>query len=292
MTPGKTDLTDIIEKLGQIGFSDQEARIYVALVQIGPATAYELGKQAKLAVPNTYNVMRSLTEKGAATQVSGQPARYIAVQPQQFLETMASRTTRICEELAGRMGSLSPEANDDYVEMLSSPAAIDKRILATIEDARSQILLKATSPLPERIHKALQAAAKRGVEILFVYYGDKPKLREGAKVRLWPHEGNGANIGPDFFLLCVDFKQALAREPSGLNGAYSENRSFVYLAGVFLRHELYLAEIMTKFEAEIEDAFGPALYKLRESYGMLAMEEDIRSFVESRLKRRPAQIVD
>lgn len=289
MGAAKTDLADIIEKLGQIGFSDQEAKIYIALVQIGPATAYELGKQAKLAVPNTYNVMRSLTDKGAATQVSGQPARYIAVQPQQFLESMASRTARICEDLAGKMGSLTQEANDDYVEMLSTPAALDKRVLDTIDNAQSQILLKATSPLPERFQKALQTAAKRGVEILFVYYGDKPKLSATSKVRLWPHEGNGANIGPDFFLLCVDFKRALIREPSGLNGAYSENRSFVYLAGVFLRHELYLAEIMTKFEAEIEEAFGPALYKLRESYGMLAMEEDIRRFVESRLRAKAGE---
>ncbi|MGK6316626.1 TrmB family transcriptional regulator [Neorhizobium sp. DT-125] len=292
MSAGKADFTDIIEKLGLIGFSEHEARIYVALVQVGPATAYELGKQAKLAVPNTYNVMRSLTEKGAATQVSGQPARYIAVHPGQFLEAMANRTTRICEELTEKMSSLTSEENDDYVEMLSTPDAIDKRIMATIEDAESQILLKATSPLPSRIHKALQAAAKRGVEILFVYYGEKPKLRETGKVRLWPHEGNGANIGPDFFLLSVDFKRAVVREPSGLNGAYSENRSFVYLAGVFLRHELYLAEIMTKFEAEIEDAFGPALFKLRESYGMLSVDDDIRRFVDSRVKRRSVQNVD
>ncbi|NSY41921.1 TrmB family transcriptional regulator [Agrobacterium tumefaciens] len=289
---GQSNNADIVGQLTQIGFSDQEARVYIALVQISPATAYELGKHAKLAGPNTYNVMRSLTEKGAASQVSGQPARYIAVPPQQFFDAMASRTSRLCEDLAGKLSHLGQDTNDDYVEMLSSPASLDKRIIATIESARSQIVLKATSPVPDRIHKALQAAAKRGVEILFVYYGEKPKLKGGAKIRLWPHEGNGANIGPDFFILCVDFKRALVREPSGLNGAYSENRSFVYLAGVSVRHELYLAEIMTKFETEIEGEFGPALYKLREAYGMLPLEEDILRFVETRLKPKKADAAE
>jgi sugar-specific transcriptional regulator TrmB len=285
MNAAKTELSEIVEKLGQVGFSDQEAKIYVALVQSGPATAYELAKQAKLAVPNTYNVMRALSEKGAATQVSEQPARYVAVPPRQFFEAMASRTSRVCDDLAEKMSSMSPASGGDYVEVLADAAAMDRRILDTIDSATSQILLKAICPLPPELLKALRMAAGRGVQILFVYYGERPDLA-GDDVRLWPHEGNGANIGFDYFLLCVDFRRALAREPSGLRGAYSENRSFVYLAGVFLRHELYLAEIMTRFEDEIEAAFGPALYKLRQAYGMLAIEEEIRSFVDDRLKAK------
>ncbi|MBY5774878.1 TrmB family transcriptional regulator [Rhizobium leguminosarum] len=282
----QSSTSEIVDRLVQIGFSDQEARIYMTLVLIGPATAYELGKQARLAVPNTYNVMRSLTGKGAAHQVSGQPARYIAVPPQQFFDAMASKTTRLCQELAGKLNNLRQDANDEYVEMLSAPASLEKRILATIDDAVSQIVLKTTSPVPVRIHKALQAAAKRGVEILFVYYGEKPRLPSGAKIRLWPHEGNAADVGPDFFILCVDSRRALVRDPSGMNGAYSENLSFVHLAGVYLRHEIYLAEIMMRFEDEIESEFGPALYKLRGAYGMLPLQGAILSFAEMRQKRK------
>jgi hypothetical protein len=38
------------------------------------------------------------------------------------------------------------------------------------------------------------------------------------------------------------------------------------MAESLIRHEVYLAEIFARFGAEIEEAFGPALVRLRERY--------------------------
>lgn len=275
-------ISEIHRDLTSLGFSEQEAKLYVALVQTGSATAYELAKKAKLAVANTYNIIRSLTERNATIQVSDQPARYVAVEPRELFGAMATRTNALCGELVGRLDALKPEETSEYVEMLSGDSTVERRILGVIESAEEQLLLKAYAPLSPVLLEALAVAAKKNIQILFIYYGDKPVLPEMPKVQLWPHEGNGVPIGADFFIICSDFRRALIYSPDKAEGAYSENRSFVYLAGVFLRHELYLAEIMTRFEPQIETAFGPALYKLRKSYGMLALGEEIMAFVHSR----------
>lgn len=285
MSQPADSIARIHRNLIALGFSEPEAKLYVALVQTGSATAYEVAKKAKLAVANTYNIIRSLAERGATIQVSDQPARYVAVEPSELFGAMAARTKALCGELVEGLDALKPEESSQYVEMLAG-SAIEKRIIAVIESAEEQLLLKAYAPLSASLVRALSAAASKGIHILFVYYGDKPSLPELANVQLWPHEGNGVAIGPDFFIICADFERALIHTPDKAEGAYSENRSFVYLAGVFLRHELYLAEIMTRFEPQIEEAFGPALYKLRESYGMLALGDEIMSFVRQRTKER------
>jgi hypothetical protein len=61
----------ILADLTAIGFTDHEARIYLALVSLGrPAIAYEIAKAASIPVANTYNVIRSLAKKGATKQVA------------------------------------------------------------------------------------------------------------------------------------------------------------------------------------------------------------------------------
>ncbi|MBS7701077.1 MULTISPECIES: helix-turn-helix domain-containing protein [unclassified Chelatococcus] len=281
-------LQDVQRDLVAIGFSDHEAKVYVALVAIGPATAYELARQAGLPVPNTYNVIRGLMKRAATTQISARPARYVAVPPDQFFGTLASETQKRCDALVSRLSTLSAPANADYVEMLEGWATIERRLIALIAGSTRQLVLRSPSVLAPAVWEELRKAVDRNVECLFVYYGEKPDLPDLPHVRLWPHEGNGASLGPDFFTICADFSSALIHSQDRQEGAFSENRSFVYLAGVFLRHELYLAEIMMRFETEVEETFGPALYKLRQSFGMIPLGEEIRSFVRSRLSYEPA----
>ena len=48
-----------------LGFSDHEARAYLALYRLQPATAYEVSKLAALPKANAYSVLESLSKKEA-----------------------------------------------------------------------------------------------------------------------------------------------------------------------------------------------------------------------------------
>jgi sugar-specific transcriptional regulator TrmB len=278
----QTDQQKIYEDLVGIGFSDHEARIYLALaLATEPATAYELAKAAQIPVANTYNVMRSLAKKGVSSQVAKDPVRYIAKPPSEVFAGMASAMQQRCDSLVSRFDKIRPQLADDYVEILNGVPNVEGRVGAMIDGSAQQLVLKSPGPLSPALTASLEAAVKRGVRVMMIYYGAEPKLPKG-QVHLWPHEGNAAEMGSDFFTITVDSKAGLAFNTVSYLAAYSENPTFVYLVDVLLRHEIYLAEIMTKLSDEVEENFGPALHKLRSRFGMVPINEQMQAYIDSR----------
>lgn len=283
----KADHQKIYEDLVAVGFSDHEARIYLALALAPqPATAYEIAKAAQIPVANTYNVMRSLAKKGATSQVSKNPVRHIAKSPAEVFNSMATEMQKRCQSLVSRFDNIRPELSDQYVEILNGRGDVERRIAAIIDGAEQQIALKSYTNLSPSLMEALERAIKRGVRLLFVYNGERPRLPKG-NVHLWPHEGNAADWGAYFSTISVDSSAALAFDGESFVAAFSENRTFVYLVDVYFRHEIYLAEIMLKLEPEIEALFGPALHRIRSEFGMVPINEQMRAFINARLP--PAQ---
>lgn len=284
---GDSEKGQILGDLTAMGFSEPEAHIYTALIVMDrPVTAYELAKGAQIPVANTYNVMRSLEKRGASKQVSDNPARYVATPPADLFLGIAEETNRRCHDLISRFEHIRPPQSEHYVEVFSGQQEIEKRVASMFADATENIVLKGRSELAPSVQKALADAVKRGVTCYFIYYGEPPVLPKG-DVHLWPHEGNGWDIGKDFLTVSVDFRAAIASHRENYTATFSENHTFVYLTDVLLRHEVYLAEIMTTLRDEVEEHFGPALYKLREKYATMPVSEQAWGFIRARLNGAP-----
>jgi len=272
----------LIDDLKASGFSDHEARIYLALYKLGAGTAYEVAKAASLQVPNTYNVIRSLTNRGAVRKVGDKPAQYVPIDPADLFDKMASRMTKLCGSIIDGFRSLEPEGEVSFVEIIQQQARIRERLVECVVQARSQVILKGATPLPDAVSDALVEAAGRGVQCLFVHYGDSPPKLLKAGVKCWPHEGNGVRLGmgEDYLTICCDFEKAVIhRTHPDSEAAYSENKSFVYMTSVMIRHEIYLAEIILALEPEIRERFGPGLYELRKQYSITPLGSSFEEFV-------------
>lgn len=272
----------IYGELTELGFSEHESRIFVALTtQSNAATAYELAKLTQVPVANTYNVIRSLERRGACRKVQENPAKYVAIEPREFLARIAEDTTRRCNSLIEKLEEITPPPQARYVDVLTGKDEVVPRIVQMIKGANRLIVLKFRAPLEKSIEKALANAIRRGVTCYVIYYDGELSLPSG-DLHLWPHEGNGIHMGKDFCMITVDNGQSLAFDAENFDAAYSENDIFVYLTDVLLRHEIYLAELMTKFQDDIERAFGPALSQLRERYALVPLARSTREYIEKR----------
>jgi HTH-type transcriptional regulator, sugar sensing transcriptional regulator len=266
----QSNLQELLPDLLALGFSEYEARAYVALYKLQPATAYEVSKLAGLPKANAYTVLESLSKKEAAQPISESPVRYVAVEPGVLFERIASATARRCAKLIERIPAVTDAHDRGYVWSISGADAIDTKIESMIEGAGSHIWIKAaeTNILPYR--DALQRAAERGVGVLIILFGAHPEqFQLGGKSRTYLHEGNGIPVGIAHKLvtITVDFEEALVVEIENQpHGAYTRNRPIVNLAESLIRHEVYFAEIFEMFGQPIQKTFGPALMELRRKY--------------------------
>lgn len=266
----QANLHELLPDLLALGFSEYEARAYVALYKLQPATAYEISKLAGLPKANAYTVLESLSKKEAAQPISENPVRYVAVVPSVLFERIANATAKRCAKLIEKIPSVAHADDRGYVWSISGSEAISAKIEALIDGANSHIWIKGAEQniLPYR--KALQRAAERGVEVLIILFGTQlEQFQFGGKSRTYLHEGNGIPVGIAHKLvtITVDFEEALVVESEGQQqGAYTRNRPIVNLAESLIRHEVYFAEIFEMFGQPIQKTFGPALIELRRKY--------------------------
>jgi DNA-binding MarR family transcriptional regulator len=82
----------LITPLKNLGLSEKEAKIYLALLQLGPSTPYQIANKAELKRPTAYVIAEELVEKGLIVHVPGEEKkRYIARTPDAFIEEQETK---------------------------------------------------------------------------------------------------------------------------------------------------------------------------------------------------------
>lgn len=260
----------LLRDLQSLGFSDYEARAYVALLGMSAATAYEVSKQAQLPKANAYAVLDSLSKKHAVQPVSENPTRFMAVAPDVLLDRVEASTEQCCMRLRKGLAQVGPQHQQDYVWSITGMNEVGNKIRSMIQTAERHIWVKAGDDTLDPYRDELRAAAERGVQILIILFGRRiDDFRFGHDTRAYLHEGNGIHTGlsPHLITLTRDFDEALVVDlRDGARGTYTRNKPLVNVADTLIRHEVYFTEIFERFGDRIQDVFGPALIDLRREY--------------------------
>lgn len=265
------DRSALSRDLQEVGFTDYEARVYIALLSASPATAYEISKQNVMPRANVYSALESLERKGAVQRVSSEPVRVVPIDPKVLLQRITRTVTDRCASLAERLEKLDSAEKINYVWNLSSLNEAQAKIGDLINSARRHVWIKAHQAALVDHAEALRAAATRGVSVLLIMFGEPDEIeafRALSRSIVYAHEGDGTVVGLARHLvtLTVDFEEALIFNIREESGAHTRSGPVVNLADSLIRHEIYLAEIFSKLGPELEENFGPALLKLRKKY--------------------------
>jgi len=100
----------VVDLLQRVGLNKYEAEAYAALLQHGPLTGYELGKRSGVPLSRSYEILERLTGKGLALLQPGDPPRYAAEAPEQFLDRTRTATTATLDALSQALSSLGQSA--------------------------------------------------------------------------------------------------------------------------------------------------------------------------------------
>ena len=156
---------DAIQGLIQLGFTQAEAEVYVALLRESPATGYRIATVLGKATANTYKALRSLTDKGAVLTEEGDGSMFRAVPAKELLRrfTRAFEGQRDVTEAA--LERIGMPADDFGVYRLTDPEQVLQRAREMLARVRQVALITAFPGPLSRIAPDIEAAAARGVDI-------------------------------------------------------------------------------------------------------------------------------
>jgi HTH-type transcriptional regulator, sugar sensing transcriptional regulator len=159
-------MSEVIDALLPLGFTDLESSVYVFLLQSGPATGYRVSQGTGKPIANTYKALATLQAKGAVWPEEGGASRFRAVPARELLARIqhdfTGRRKRAADALAGLA---RPEPPDEQIYRLSTPAQVYDRCRAILRKAK-RIALIDVFPLPlAELRGDIAACARRGVSV-------------------------------------------------------------------------------------------------------------------------------
>ncbi len=99
----------MFEKLKHLGLSENEAKVYMAMLELGPSVVVEIARKAQVNRPTAYVQIESLKKKGlVSTQSKGKKQLFIAESPDK-LELLIDNELKTVEEKKNELNNFLPE---------------------------------------------------------------------------------------------------------------------------------------------------------------------------------------
>ncbi len=138
-----------IKKLQNLGLTEAQSKIYLALVSIGKGTVLSISRIVNIDRSNVYRIILQLQDIGLLVRLVDSPNQYQAVPAEQAVQILMNlkrveynRAQRIAKELSRKKISVSllpsPSENEFFIENVGREKHV-KRIVDALENAQETI---------------------------------------------------------------------------------------------------------------------------------------------------------
>ena len=165
------DSEELRETLQDAGLSPYQSRAYVAILELGTASARELTAASDVPDPRIYDVVRDLEDRGYVETYEQDTLRVRAHDPTEVLADLESRADRLSSaaaEIEDRWEQ--PELDAHAASIVQRFETVVDRARLFIEDAENQIQLSASPEQFAELEDALAGAVDRDVYVQLSLY--------------------------------------------------------------------------------------------------------------------------
>jgi len=167
--------------LQKLGLTAYEAKVYTALVAVGPTTATALSAESEVPRTKIYGVLKRLEEEKWITVSKGRPSTYIPRYPKEVIE---QRRTLFCSELEQLSNTLT-SLYDRQIEnealkalLIRGIDSISAKMMEMMDRARRSVIIMGSFLSPVEIaqlNKKVVKAKKKDVTVRIIA---TPPLKE------------------------------------------------------------------------------------------------------------------
>ncbi len=258
-----------IQHIMDLGISENEARAYLALLSVHPATAYETAREAGIPTSKIYQVMDRLEARGMAQAVMAEGKKtYAPMRPDDFIAGQKQRIESTLDTLKSDLARTACSREVSYIWNIRDQAHILERARRMIDESADTLLLSLWGDEAAALEPCLRKAASRGLRIATVLFGGL-KFDIGTVFR-HPIEDTIYNEkGGRGITVVSDSREALmgtVAVDGAAQGAWSMNEGFVTLAEDYVSHDIYIMKIVSRFDRELIGRFGRNYRLLRDIF--------------------------
>jgi len=224
----------LVGQLSELGLTRNQALAYLTLLRDDGAeglTGYEVGTRSGVPRSAAYKVLRQLEETGAAFAVGEDPQRFLAAEPQRWLERVKRSTLVKMDTVAQALDSLPARTRPEPLWIVRQYDDVIRRICEMILGAEESVYLSLWVRELDEVAEALASIADKPLHK--VLHCPERLATEPAGFSCWVDDMAGDQAKQDWShkaIVVVDRREALVggAEPDADNDAvWTTNPSLV-----------------------------------------------------------------
>lgn len=230
---------DPLAALTSLGFTEYEAKTYIALLRSNPATGYQISKEAGIPRSMVYEALGRLVNRGAVlTLQQGDTTRYAPVSVNALLDSMRHRyedAIDVAHESLARYETLVPL---DQAWNVEGRDAILGRARDMIGGAREELLLAVSDRNLVDLMPLLREAHERGVRVRVLVSGDA-ELDFGLVVRHPQAESAFQQLSQSIVVVADSIQALVGGTDADDTAVWTGNRHLVFIARQYIWQEMF-----------------------------------------------------
>jgi sugar-specific transcriptional regulator TrmB len=173
---------EIREMLKELGLTDSESRVYLALLDLGPSLAGQISRKTGIHRRNVYDITERLIKKGLIGYILKNNRRlFEAANPERFLDAMKEKEVEFQEALPGLKALYGKTKEKQETNFYTGREGLKTVFQDQLEDNKEVLILGAS-------HSAFDV-----LPFYFKWY-DTDRVKKRIKVRIIASEKLGKKI--------------------------------------------------------------------------------------------------
>jgi HTH-type transcriptional regulator, sugar sensing transcriptional regulator len=249
---------NVIELLQQLGFSEYEARAYVALLQRYPANGATVAKGARIPRANVYAALQKLEDRGAAVRVETEDGiTYAPIPPDELFQHLS---TRFEATLDAARHALLPVAavEDSYVQNIQGQGELLRHAHDLIGEASKELLIANWQAEAQALAQATADAQTRDVAFTTLCFQAcaeacphcrQPVYRYQITVSDYPRWLILVRDNTEMVIGTIDAQQTIAIR--------TKQQRLIEMTSWYIRHSIAVAALLTDLGADLVHQVKP-----------------------------------
>ncbi len=251
-----TDM-DLIAQLAALGFTDYEAKVYIALLRENPATGYQISKASGVPRSMVYEALGRLEARGAALRTSeDRVSLYRPIAP----DTMLDRYEReMSDSISSLRVNLTPLYNRQDEGRLWNFGGRNEALnyaSEMIANAQYELMLVLTDLDVVALRSGLVGAHERGVELGVMLTG-QANFDLGQVIRHPPRETELHRMQETLIVVVDEHEFLIASGHTTTNATVTTNANMVMIARQFIWMELFAQRIFARLGDDLLAVLNP-----------------------------------
>lgn len=243
--------------LTRIGFTEYEAKVYLALLQESPATGYQLSKKSGVPRSMVYESLGRLAARGAVLDsVEGRATLYRPLPPDILLNRYEEDQQNMMTELRAGLNEIYQSSDEDKVWSITGKRPTYTYAIQMLREAQMEVYTVMDDETLKALENEFDSVCQRGLEINALLTGEAT-LKCGQIAHHPPIESEIQELTGTFVIVTDNQRALIASTNKETIATITENRNLVLMARQFIWMELFAQRIYTRLGPDFVNQLDP-----------------------------------